>query len=359
MTISDSSSDGLAILSRLLFSDAANAHSEFPINREQFDAALSLANTHHVVMRTMETFRGIATAAKDDQRCEWATQALAQERARIERAIAFLPQICGMLAAEGCEVAVIKSLDHWPDLGSDLDLYSSAEPTTVIRAMTHRLNAQVAARSWGDRLANKWNFIVPGLPELVEIHVERLGQTGELGNFASSLIPRSRLISISSDRRLFRVPAATDRLMICTLQRMYRHFYIRLCDIADTARLLETEEIDFDDLRHSAQKSGIWEGIATFLTIVSEYVAQWRGRGVALPESVLSAAQFGADQITFANGFLRVPLLPHAVRLYASEWTSLMLNGEVRSTARLSLLPWLATAAAVGLKITGSDKGIW
>jgi hypothetical protein len=32
---------------------------------------------------------------------------------------------------------------------------------------------------------------------------------------------------------------------------------------------------------------------------------------------------------------------------------------ELSSCARLSLLPWLATAAAVGQKITGSDKGIW
>jgi hypothetical protein len=34
-------------------------------------------------------------------------------------------------------------------------------------------------------------------------------------------------------------------------------------------------------------------------------------------------------------------------------------NREFKSSARLSLLPYLATAAAVGQKITGSDKGIW
>jgi len=37
----------------------------------------------------------------------------------------------------------------------------------------------------------------------------------------------------------------------------------------------------------------------------------------------------------------------------------LMLNGELRNTLRLSLLPCLATAAALEFKITGSDKGIW
>jgi hypothetical protein len=37
----------------------------------------------------------------------------------------------------------------------------------------------------------------------------------------------------------------------------------------------------------------------------------------------------------------------------------LVLNGNIRSTLRLSLLPGLATAAALELKLTGSDKGIW
>jgi hypothetical protein len=39
--------------------------------------------------------------------------------------------------------------------------------------------------------------------------------------------------------------------------------------------------------------------------------------------------------------------------------TTLLLNRELRNSVRLSLLPCLATAAAVGQKITGSDKGIW
>ena len=348
----------LALLSRLLF--AAVRKSErplFDLTHEQFDDLVSLANSHHVILRSLETLRGVMTDADDHDRFEWAAEGLRREYARIDRAVLFLGEICEALAAEGCDVTVIKSLDHWPDLGSDLDLYSDADPALVIGVLKSCFDAQVAERSWGDRLANKWNFVIPGLPELVEIHIGRLGQTGELANFAASLGTRSRLMNIG--RQSFRVPAVIDRLMICTLQRMYRHFYIRLCDIADTAQLLESEDIDYEGLRDSAEESGIWEGVATFLTIVSDYLARWRGRGVVLPSSVRSAARFGGAQVSFAKGFLRVPILPHSVRLYASEWTTLMLQGQLRNTARLTLLPWLATAAALGQKITGSDKGIW
>ena len=51
--------------------------------------------------------------------------------------------------------------------------------------MQRRFDAQIAPQSWGDRLACKWNFIIPGLPDPVEIHMGRLGQTGEQRLLAS------------------------------------------------------------------------------------------------------------------------------------------------------------------------------
>ncbi|MGH9497959.1 MAG: hypothetical protein ACRD3L_02345 [Terriglobales bacterium] len=344
------------VLSRLMFS-GGKEDALSRLSYDQFRELLSLANSHHVVMRSMDTLRGIMASKHDYERYEWATDAMERERARIDTAVSFLQRICDTLAAEGCDAIVIKSLDHWPDIGSDLDIYTDAEPAKVIAVMTSKFDARLEARSWGDRLANKWNFILPGLLELVEIHMGRLGQTGELIALAGSLVARSRFLLV--DDHFFPAPSAEDRLMICTLQRMYRHFYARLCDIADTKELLESGVVDYDDLSASAQENGIWEGVATFLTIVSDYVHKYRGRGITLPSVVRSAARFGAEQVHFGKGFLRIPILPHSARLYASEWTTLMLNGQLRSTARLSLLPCLATAAALGQKITGSDKGIW
>ncbi len=252
---------------------------------------------------------------------------------------------------------MIKSLDHWPDLGSDLDLYTNADSVKVLDLMKRRFEAEVAPRSWGDRLAHKWNFLIPGLPEAVEIHMGRLGQTGEQVVLASAVASRSRQVRV--DGRTFRVPSVSDRLMISTLQRMYRHFYFRLCDIVDSAGLVERGEVDYDDLRFSALKAGIWEGVATYLTIVSDYVRQCRGTGLDLPRFVKDAARFGGDEVYYRREFLRVPILPQSAILYGSQLGGLLRRGELRSSARLGLLPWLATAAAVGLKITGSDKGIW
>jgi hypothetical protein len=205
------------------------------ISREEFDDMLALATSHHVVIRGLEVFLRIMSRAGDDVRTEWAAAALAAERARIENAISFLQRICSAFRADGYDVTVIKSLDHWPDFGSDLDLYTDTRSTDVLRLMTRSFEAQRAPRSWGDRLARKWNFILPGLPEAVEIHMGRLGQTGEQVGIAASLARRARIAAVGP--LTFRVPAAEDRMMISTLQRMYRHFYFRLCDIVYTATL--------------------------------------------------------------------------------------------------------------------------
>ncbi len=362
------SNPSMDLLSRLLLRPESGT-TQFPakpslenfgiaeINREEFDDLAGLGSSNHVIMRALKVFNEIAQNSGDFTRADWATTALAAEAARIADAVSFLRKICDGFEAAGCDVTVIKSLDHWPDLGSDLDLYTNTNPDDVIRLMKQRFQAEVASRSWGDRLANKWNFNIPGLPEAVEIHMRRLGQTGEQISIASSVPTRARVIQIANQS--FRVASVSDRLMISTLQRMYRHFYFRLCDIIDSASLAGAGAIDYDDLRNSASAAGIWEGVATYLVIVSDYVRHYRGRGLELPPFVKSCAQFGGDKLHYRKEFLRVPILPESAALYASQLTTMLRNREFKSSARLSLLPYLATAAAVGQKITGSDKGIW
>jgi len=327
------------------------------INREQFDDLLTVAGSNHVIVRGLEVFLNMVSAAQDDTRAAWALTALAAERSRIDTALTFLEKICAAMEHENHDVVVIKSLDHWPDFGSDLDLYTDANSEDISKLMKRRFNAQIGPRSWGDRLAGKLNFYIPGLPEAVEIHMGRLGQTGEQVTISSHLVERTRRVVVG--RQAFQVPSASDRLLISVLQRMYRHFYFRLCDIVDTAVLVEMGAVDFSDLRSSASNAGIWEGVATYLAIVSDYVRKYRGSGLDLPEFVLAAARFGGDEVYYARQYLRVPIMPQAVGLYGSQLAGLLRKREFENGARLSLLPWLATAAVVGQRLTGSDKGIW
>ena len=321
----------------------------------QRDRLLALADANHVVIRAFSVVAqqaGANTALAD-----WANGVVAKETERIQNALTFLHYICTELENGGCPTTVMKSLDHWPDLGNDLDLYTTADERRVIHIMLNRMGAHIEARSWGDRLANKWNFAIPGLPESVEVHAKRLGQTGEHTAMAKRFV--SRRVPKTLMNLTFLVPAPEEGLIVATLQRMYRHFYFRICDIVNTAGLLESGQLDFAELQRAANIGGIWPGVATYLKIVCDYVRQYRGSAPELPGEVLSAARFGGEVIFVRGKFLRVPIVPNGADLYTRQVTHVALRGDVAATLRLSLLPYLASAAAVAFRITGSDKGIW
>jgi hypothetical protein len=362
------SNESLALLARILIPIRHAEPSPSPaelelkselvkLRREELDEWMALAQSHHVIVRTLEPFLELMRAEKNATRTSWGQDVLAAERARIGTALHFLDAICAAFEEYALDVTVIKSLDHWPDLGSDLDLYTTGDPETVLKLMRERFEAKLAPRSWGDRLANKWNFFIPGLPEAVEVHAGRLGQTGEQAVIASALTQRTRPFVIAGYR--FRIPSMSDRVMISALQRMYRHFNFRLCDIVDTTAAADAGAIDYEELRLLAVAAGIWEGVATYLRIVSDYAESYRGFGLELPQIVLDAVRFDGKEIYFDRGYLRVPILPHSVRLYGTQLVGVLGRGELHNGARLSLLPWLATAAAAKQRLTGSDKGIW
>jgi len=227
---------------------------ELPSRTEDLDKLLKLADTNHVIVRFLQVVLRTSQQTGDRHIADWAFARLESERAVIETKLSYLQTICDTLQSAGCSATVIKSLDHWPDLGSDLDLYTSAGPDDVIRTMVQSLHAEIDPRSWGDRLAGKWNFRVPGLSVPVEIHVQRLGQTGEQVRLGRSIGVRSIMKTVG--KRTFRVPAHTDRLLISTLQRMYRHFYLRLCDVVDTAELLESNSVDLRTCKNPRKLRG-------------------------------------------------------------------------------------------------------
>lgn len=334
------------------------------LGEQEFASFVELANTNHVIVRAFSVVRGVAALdptmalpvpGNEGEVMERCARLLAAERVRIDRALGYLRSICDALEAQGCKVAVIKSLDHWPDLGSDLDLYTTADERAVEQAMRESFGAQRVARSWGDRLANKWNYSVPGLPELVEIHVQYLGQTGEHEELARRVIER-RVQKRVGDYE-FRVAAPEERLVISALQRVYRHFYFRLCDMIDTARLLQSGAIDFAELKRAANSAGIWEGVATYLCLIRNYVEAFGGT-VLLPEEVSQSAYSPHSTVQFKNGYLRVSKATGA-KLYSSQLLKAGRHGDLRALLRLPLLPPLAISALVAHSLTGNDKGIW
>ncbi len=324
------------------------------LNSHQRHEFLSLADAHHVVIRALTALR---EQTADKGLLDWASDSIAAERSRVAQAMPVLESVCRELESAGCPVVVMKSLDHLPDLGSDLDLYTTGNESAVIEVIVSRFRGRREPQSWGDRLARKRNFSIPGLKEALEVHIGRLGQTGEHVAMSRRFI--SRRAPVAVEGHTFFVPAPEERVLVATLQRMYRHFYLRICDVANTAQLIESDALDYRELAATAEAGGIWAGVATYLCLVSDYVWKCRGVGLRLPQAVLAAARFGGDRMYIGGRFLRIPKVPEGAGLYARQLARTVSRHDFGAAMRLSLLPPLASVAALAYTFTGSDKGIW
>ena len=327
------------------------------MSKEEWQDFLRFAELQRVYLRTLQLLEKWAAAGAFVPRFDDLADLAQAEEQQIGHSLAVLDKVVRALALTGHSPIVIKTLDHWPDIGSDLDLFIAATESDTVRAMQTELQGELQPRSWGDRLAHKLNFRIPGLPRLVEIHVGRLGQTGEQDALPAYLEETSVLRDVGPFR--FRVPAPEEQVALATLQRMYRHFYIRFTDLLNLTGLVRAGRLDFTRLRTSAQRWSIWPGVATLLKITSDYNERVGLGPLALPEFVVGSARFGAEVTFVGRQFLRVPTVPQGLQLFLRQLVGTGAARHFRAAARLTLLPALAAAAFVDLRITGDDKGIW
>lgn len=326
-------------------------------SREELSDFLLFAQLQRVKLRTLQLLEQWSSSDAGATPFDGLADLVRSERREIGCALAMLDRVVRALELTGRSPIVIKTLDHWPDIGSDLDLFITADEGDVVRVMRSELRAEPQLQSWGDRLAHKWNFRIPELPQLVEIHVGCLGQTGEQNALPVHLEATSVMRGVGPFR--FRVPAPEEQVTLATLQRMYRHFYIRLTDLVNLTGLVRAGLLDFVRLRASAERWSVWPGVATLLKVTSDYNERAGVGPLPLPEFVVRSARFGAEVTYVGEQFLRVPMMPQGSQLFLQQLVATGAARDFRGAARLMLLPALAAAAFVNLRITGDDKGIW
>jgi hypothetical protein len=327
------------------------------LDQLQFDTFVGLLDQHHVLLRVLTPLGKMAAAAGISRLTERVQSAIATEQGRIREALHFLNEICGELESADCPVVVIKTLEHWPDFGSDLDLFTTGDEQCVFDVLRTKFQARSTTRSWGDFLSHKRSFKLPHLRTPAEVHIRRLGQAGEHIELAKRIITHRQPMVVNGYS--FVVPAPLERVIVTSLERMYRHLYFRLCDMLNLAGLIHSGSLNFQELQDVAEHAGIWPGVATCLQIASDYTSSYGGPSWSLPPQVESAAHLRADKLFERDGLWHFRVLPEGAGLFAGELAHALRRGDFAASARLSLLPPLASVASLAYAVTGNSGRIW
>jgi len=123
----------------------------------QRNGLVALAESNHVVVRAFVVIA--ANTSTSPELSDWVNRIVGGEKFRIRNALTHLRHVCNELEANGCAVAVMKSLDHWPDLGSDLDLYTTADEGQVKRVMLGHLGGTRRATQLGRSTSKQMEFL--------------------------------------------------------------------------------------------------------------------------------------------------------------------------------------------------------
>jgi len=347
-------------LSAFIFHSASSRQlleSVAKLDQPQFESFVSLLDQHHILLRVLTPLEEMASAAGVSRLTEPVRSATVAEQERIREALEFLDAICGELESAGCPVVVIKTLEHWPDFGSDLDLFTTGDERCVFGVLRNKFRARSTTRSWGDFLSRKRSFKLPNLETPAEVHIRRLGQAGELVQLAKRIVTRRQPMPVNG--YTFQVPAPEERVIVTSLERMYRHLYFRICDILNLSRLVQGGRLSFEELQEMAEQNGIWPGVAACLKIVRDYTSSYAGASWVLPPQVESAARLDVEELFERDGLWHFPVVPQGARLFAGELAHAIRRGDYAASARLSLLPPLASVASLAYAVTGNSGRIW
>ena len=272
-----------------------------------------------------------------------------EERRRASLMFGVIRRVSRACEAGGVEHLFAKSFQHYPDMGGDIDLFVASRARAVDEAVLAGTAAEPVANDFRARMSGVTTYRVAGGDFVLEIYHGRVGVLGEHGALVSQLIRNGERARLGGGE--FLVPAAEDLLILHGMQRVYRHDFIRLCDVLSTAALVGRERLDWDYVLRTSEQLGTLYGLGSYLTYVEQIYRETLGRTL-LPAQVrarLTAGCCGHGE--FRGGVFVFPRGRVAGRIYLGKVSAAVRAGNWDGVSRLSLMP-LVVASALARRLS-------
>jgi hypothetical protein len=260
-----------------------------------------------------------------------------EEAERVASALVTIGRLTELARARGTEVLFPKALQHYPDMGHDIDL-CVLESAAFDTAVMGELGATPARRGTFDRVSGKRGYTLPGSASPLEIHHGGFGHLGEHRAFLRRVLAR-RQICVTEGVDVS-VPSKEDQLLIQTLQRMFSHFSVRVSDAMLAAQLIDDGDLDWDYVNRTAREFGFSAALSIWIGTIAGLCRRIAGRQLLRsggPEATLSER----DDVFRMNPSRVAPKLYGGVLMHALR------RGNWETAGRIAVLP--AAVMAFGL----------
>ena len=313
--------------------------------RDDFDAH----RFKEILRKNLVTVHALAGVDLSDA-ARWGDmqQILANEKQRVAGGLSVIQRLAARLEESGQAYAIIKTLDQYPDMGHDIDFLIVDSPERVSEIVMSEFNGEIKSPSISDRLAHKTNYRVRGYPTL-EQHCGRLGQVGEERALVRGLMERRTTIEMEGQP--IRVPGPEHRIILAVLQRILRHFNIRICDLVNLQQIVLHGGVDWDHLFQIGRELGLQRAIHYYLAFVDEICARYTGKSL-LPGEVRDKLVVSGDRykLHVLRDHYRFPVGKVGRSVYTAKYANHLKRFELSSALRLLLVPAFAVFTYSNIK---------
>lgn len=268
----------------------------------------------------------------------------AHERQRAQALLAAIHATSRACSDGGIAHLFPKAFQHYPDMGSDLDLLVLARPaefTPILAA----LRAQRLHGGFSNWLAATVRYALTDCPAPLDVQYGRLGLVGEHAGYAAQLVNNRRRTAVDGTEVC--VPAIEDQVVLGGIQRVFGRRSLRLADIVWAVRALGDVALDWDYVVRTASRFGVTHGLGCFLS----YVEQIHRRllpGALVPTDVRRHLPLdGWGPVEFRDGRYRFPSIRVNARLSLKALQAKLVRHDWAGAARLSLVPLVGVATAL------------
>ena len=305
-----------------------------------WDGLLRVAARNVALVRVADRLAAAGVTAPD-----FFAEAAARERRRARDTVEVIRRVGAACERNGVRFIFAKAFQHYPDVGGDVDLFVLSRSPAADALVLEDTPAAPREATLCGRLAGVSNYRVTGCEAILEIHHGRLGLLGEHGAHIGLLI-RNGVRALVEGAEFLR-PSAEDVLVLQGMQRVYRHDFIRLCDIACTVSLLRRKNLDWGYVLRTTWQLGTGHGLRCYLAYVEQVHEKVFGAPV-LPGWLRAELKTdGCGRVEFRDGVYRFPRLRVAARVYAGKVRAALRSGNWEGASRLCLMPFVTAAAAL------------
>src|SRR5881296_4197420 len=215
----------------------------------------------------------------------------------VDEAFDLYDRMSGVFAKHGISFVAIKSFDSLPDIGHDIDLLvaSPSELAEAEKILVNEYRVRPQGLTHCDRLLGKFSCFLPGYKHDFELY-PTISQLGETHLDPSQVLLHRRRETVEGHEVW--MTSDSDRVLIRVIHAMFRHNFLKLSDILDFLKLIETASPQ--EVLEKIDNALIGDAFIFYLASIDRFLESCEVENSHfLDLQKLAKQRFGRDRLSF------------------------------------------------------------